>query len=248
MKRKLGRAFTLIELLVVISIIALLIALLLPALRGARESAMSVQGLSNLRQIMVSMHAYGGDNVSSPPWARSDLDGTNEPYWAGKLVGGQYMTDPSMFWGPFRATDYLPDFSTMTNEGHNMFGATGYGVNTWGCLPNEKDGLTKYSYTVHPVRTDGNLALTGASPTTLMVMTEVAAGATSEQGNWSIGKANSPTERPFTVNFTSPIAYLDGHAAIKSSLLLRWEATGEQTGSWLGGVIDQAEPWFDRRQ
>ncbi|MFW6058529.1 MAG: DUF1559 domain-containing protein [Phycisphaeraceae bacterium] len=51
-------AFTLVELLVVISITALLIALLLPALRAARESARSAQCMSNLRQVGIAMHSY----------------------------------------------------------------------------------------------------------------------------------------------------------------------------------------------
>lgn len=53
--------FTLVELLVVISIIALLIALLLPALSAAREMGRSTQCLSNLRQMGVSTEAYVTD-------------------------------------------------------------------------------------------------------------------------------------------------------------------------------------------
>ncbi len=51
-------AFTLVELLVVISIIALMIALLLPSLAAARESGRSVQCLSNLRQLSPGFELY----------------------------------------------------------------------------------------------------------------------------------------------------------------------------------------------
>lgn len=56
------RAFTLIELLVVISIIALLVALLLPALSRAREASQSVQCLSNVRQLVVALRMHANDN------------------------------------------------------------------------------------------------------------------------------------------------------------------------------------------
>ncbi|MEM6258977.1 MAG: DUF1559 domain-containing protein [Planctomycetota bacterium] len=62
------RAFTLIELLVVISIIALLIAILLPALGAAREGARSAQCKSNQRQIAISTFNFASDYDQYVPW------------------------------------------------------------------------------------------------------------------------------------------------------------------------------------
>src|ERR1700722_13183939 len=55
-------AFTLIELLVVIAIIAILAALLVPVLAGAREQARSINCRSNLKQLQICWEMYGNDN------------------------------------------------------------------------------------------------------------------------------------------------------------------------------------------
>ena len=69
-------SFTLIELLVVIAIIAILAALLLPALSWAKLQATGVHCLNNLRQLQLDWHMYAQDNRDSIPgnvWTEEQL-------------------------------------------------------------------------------------------------------------------------------------------------------------------------------
>ncbi len=67
-KSKNEQAFTLIELLVVISIIALLIGMLLPALGAAQQAANRISSLSDLKQMMVGYTQYHTDNKGQVLW------------------------------------------------------------------------------------------------------------------------------------------------------------------------------------
>ncbi len=82
--------FTLIELLVVIAIIAILAAMLLPALSKARAAAQSAKCLGNLKQMGYSVISYADSNVSSLPWG---LNADQSDIWTYRMARTGYIPD-----------------------------------------------------------------------------------------------------------------------------------------------------------
>lgn len=122
-------AFTLVELLVVISIMALLVAILLPGLRNARRSARSVACCANLRNLLAGVQAYATDNGDAVVPAynmRGVIGSASNPYdgWGPILDrDGIVRGNNTLHENPFVCPDTadvrgVPFDRTGTPEGH----------------------------------------------------------------------------------------------------------------------------------
>jgi prepilin-type N-terminal cleavage/methylation domain-containing protein/prepilin-type processing-associated H-X9-DG protein len=144
-RRRFQNGFTLIELLVVIGIIAILAAMLLPALSAAKKKAQTVNCLNNMRQWGLATQIYGNDggdgiprdgtdkqetystysNKTGTPIATADLSGTpNDPFaWFNELpriVGDQPLS-------------YYYNMALPIKQKYPYAGSTNAGSRIWYC-------------------------------------------------------------------------------------------------------------------
>ncbi|MBI4326779.1 MAG: prepilin-type N-terminal cleavage/methylation domain-containing protein [Chloroflexi bacterium] len=114
--------FTLIELLVVIAIIAILAALLLPALVGAKERTRRVTCKNHIRQFLLAAHLYGNDNGEKVPSGLSD--------------------------NPNPVDEHIPVISTNTRNSFIRYGGDFRILDcpSLGSPFNQREGWTEYGY------------------------------------------------------------------------------------------------------
>src|SRR6185503_20610439 len=118
LRSRMPQAFTLIELLVVIAIIAILAAMLLPALAGAKERAQRAACKSNLRQCLLAIHMYGGDFQDRVPSGRE-----NAGQWHAIRISNNGWTNLVHYSGNERILD-CPNFRWNPDVSPKRFNPT----------------------------------------------------------------------------------------------------------------------------
>ncbi len=192
-------SFTLIELLVVIAIIAILAAMLLPTLRGARQSALRGACTNNQRQLAIGVHLYADDNDGRiPPFLETEESLDRKAYLAelayydvhdpanlGFLHARGYLAEPAIFYCPGKHTA----FRNRSPESYES---------PWGSEAGAVDGSTAhirtgYMYNPYNDSSSGrNDILTSFSAEQVLIMDVLQRYSTIPHGGtWNIARADA---------------------------------------------------------
>jgi prepilin-type processing-associated H-X9-DG protein/prepilin-type N-terminal cleavage/methylation domain-containing protein len=238
------RAFTLVELIVVIGIIAVLMALLMPAFRVARDSAHTMLCASNLKQMGIAMNAYKLDHEFYPGHCGWSQAGNPVAIWPVRLrpylasnrtmfycpsrdevfqwhlvigpPGGIYATQQDTGWGYQLGELMLNVYTFPSTYGYNDWGTLGWTV----ASDNRQKGL------------GGDIGQSRGPTTPIIEITATAVTNPSEMvaiadntpdGSWDYNvDPTTPTEYPGNIhNQGGNFLFADGHVQwyLQSSMI-----------------------------
>jgi len=144
MHMKFQRAFTLIELLVVIAIMAILAALLLPALSRAKQRAKTITCVNNLKQIGVASVLYASDNGDLLPQSQHQGDS-----WVGTLQ--YFLSGTNMYRCPVDTNaQHLYSYDINDFLTPHPFGANTLNLSKFTSVPSTSDTFYMAEYSDDP--------------------------------------------------------------------------------------------------
>lgn len=239
------KSFTLIELLVVIAIIAILAAILLPALNQARERGRTASCINNLKQIMTGFVLYCNDNDD---WMVPTESADCTRRWCGNLENGRYSDKGGLMDYLVKGISSCPSIQKKYKEGDAATmntGCGGYGYNQYyvGGVPYIKVPLAKITQAEQPgvtIAFADSIQFSGNEPTEMYFISPPISY------NWP--------DMHFRHNKYAAVARLDGHVTTEKLTFSRQGNFSEKENMFIyylgyfGADADEALEFFKLRK